>query len=126
MRGGRQLAAAGYAVEQASPGFAAGAAAARFEPDVMVVAAPTREGGDTLRAIRADRELADVPVVAVGLAAWRDNLRDAGAAAVAPPSVDGALVGAVTEALRGAAPRPGTRARSPRRAARPRRAGPGD
>src|SRR5512145_1133212 len=28
----RQLAASGYAAEQASPGFAAGAAAARFEP----------------------------------------------------------------------------------------------
>src|SRR5690242_8167922 len=35
----RQLAAGGYAVEQASCGFAAGAAAARFEPELIVLAA---------------------------------------------------------------------------------------
>jgi excisionase family DNA binding protein len=125
----RQLAAAGYAVEQASPGFAAGATAARYEPDVVVVAAPARGGGDTLPALRADRELAHVPVVAVGLAAWSDDLREAGAAAVAPPSVDGALARAVEEALRGASPRPGSRARTARRAAgsaRPRRGGRAD
>jgi excisionase family DNA binding protein len=115
----RQLAAEGYAVEQASPGFAAGAAAARYEPDVVVLAAPSRDGGETLRAIRADRELEDVPVVAVGLSAWKDELRAAGAAAVAAPSLDGALAGAVAEALRDAAPRPG--ARVAKRPARPRR-----
>jgi excisionase family DNA binding protein len=125
----RQLAAAGYAVEQASPGFAAGATAARYEPDVMVVVAPNREGGETLRAVRADRELAEVPVVAVGLAAWKEDLGAAGAAAVAPPSVDGALAAAVAEALRGTAPRPGGRSRAVRgsaRPARPRRGGADD
>lgn len=106
----RQLAAEGYAVEQASPGFAAGAAAARYEPDVVVVAPPTADGGETLRAVRADRELASVPVVALGLAAWKDDLEAAGAAAVAPPSVDGSLVEAVAKALRTAAPRPGAAA----------------
>src|SRR6516225_8681780 len=33
----RQLAQAGFAMEQASPGFPAGAAAARFAPDVIVL-----------------------------------------------------------------------------------------
>jgi len=125
----RQLAAQGYAVEQSSPGFAAGAAAARYEPDVIVLAAPSRDGGDTLPAIRADRELAEVPVVAVGLSAWKDDLRAAGAAAVASPSVDGAIAGAVEEALRGASPRPGARSRPARGgpgSARPRRGGAGD
>src|SRR5512145_21311 len=60
----RQLVAAGYAVEQASPGFAAGAAAARFEPDVLVVQPDAPEGGDAVRGPRADRELAGTPVVA--------------------------------------------------------------
>src|SRR5512138_2875988 len=53
----RQLVAAGYAVEQASPGFAAGAAAARFGPDVLVVHAAAADGGDVLLALRLDREL---------------------------------------------------------------------
>lgn len=125
----RQLAAEGYAVEQASPGFAAGATAARYAPDVVVVAAAGKDGGETLRAVRADRELAEVPVVAIGLAAWKDDLRAAGAAAVAPPSVDGALAGAVREALRGASTRPGGKVRSaprPARPARPRRGKTGD
>src|SRR5512133_1918619 len=57
----RQLVAAGYAVEQASPGFAAGAAAARFTPDVLVVQPDCPEGGDVIRGPRSDRELAEVP-----------------------------------------------------------------
>src|SRR5512142_31167 len=59
----RQLAAGGYAVEQASPGFTAGAAAARFEPELVVVVATAADGGADLAAIRCDRELAAVPIV---------------------------------------------------------------
>src|SRR5512139_1708854 len=70
----RLLAAAGYAAEQASPGFAAGAASARFEPDVLVLQAEAPDGGDVLRALRLDRELASVPVVGVGRAEWLDGL----------------------------------------------------
>src|SRR5512145_582138 len=70
----RQLAAAGYAVEQASPGFAAGAAAARFEPDVLVVQPDGPDGGDAVHGPRADRELAAVPVVAVAPRAWHEPL----------------------------------------------------
>src|SRR5512140_2309192 len=69
----RQLVAAGYAVEQASPGFAAGAAAARFGPDVLVVQPDAPDGGDGVRGPRSDRELAEVPVVAVAPAAWHER-----------------------------------------------------
>jgi excisionase family DNA binding protein len=96
----RQLAAAGYAVDQASPGFAAGAAAARFEPDVVVLYVPAADGGEVLRGLRADRELSGVPVVAVGHRDWLDALREAGcAAAVARPTTDGALHDALAAAL---------------------------
>ena len=60
----RQLAAGGYAVEQASPGFAAGAAAARFQPDLFILAAPSADGGDLLSGLSANRELGSVPVLA--------------------------------------------------------------
>src|SRR5574342_741829 len=73
----RQLAAAGYAVEQASPGFAAGAAAARFQPDLVVVTAASADGGELLSGLRADRELATVPVLGVGIPAWRESLASA-------------------------------------------------
>ena len=63
----RQLVAAGYAVEQTSPGFAAGAAAARFAPDVLVVRPEGPDGGDVVRGPRSDRELAEVPVIEVHL-----------------------------------------------------------
>ncbi len=97
----RQLAAAGYAVEQASPGFAAGAAAARFEPHAVVLHAGSPDGGETLRSLRADRELAAVPVIALAHADWGEALREAGcAAAIARPPVDGALAGAVEAVLR--------------------------
>lgn len=100
----RQLAAAGFAVEQASPGYAAGAAAARFEPHAVVLHAEAPDGGEMLRALRADRELAEVPVVGVAHPAWLEGLRDAGcAASVAHPPVDGALAGAVEGVLRGGA-----------------------
>jgi excisionase family DNA binding protein len=96
----RQLVAAGYAVEQASPGFAAGATAARFAPDVVVVQPEAPDGGDAVRGPRADRELAEVPVIAVAPRTWQDPLAAAGCAAVvvAPPT-DGALAAEVERVL---------------------------
>ncbi len=78
----RQLAALGWAVEVASPGFAAGAALARFRPHLAVLLAPGPDGGETLRALRSDREAGATPVVAIGLPAWGEALRAAGATAV--------------------------------------------
>jgi len=96
----RQLAAAGFAVEQASPGFSAGAAAARYEPDAFLLHASAPDGGEALRGIRADRELGSVPVVAVGRPGWREALAEAGCAeAVGHPPEDGALAAAVQRAL---------------------------
>jgi excisionase family DNA binding protein len=96
----RILAAAGYAVEQASPGFAAGAAAARFEPDVLVVQPDAPDGGEAVRGPRSDRELAEVPVVAVAPRAWHEPLAAAGCAAIveAPPP-GGALAEEVARVL---------------------------
>jgi excisionase family DNA binding protein len=114
----RLLAASGYAADQASPGFAAGAAAARFEPDVVVLQADGDDGGDVLRALRLDRDLSAVPVVGIGRSEWLDRLRAAGCAvAISGPVGEGALPDAVAEALRGAAPvrRGGERGRTPRR-----------
>jgi excisionase family DNA binding protein len=119
----RQLAASGYAVEQASPGFAAGAAAARFEPDVLVVHAEAPDGGESVRAARSDRELAPIPVVALAPAEWAEALAEAGcAAALATPPGDGALAAAVDAVVRAADPRGSTAngAAAPRRRA-PRR-----
>jgi excisionase family DNA binding protein len=96
----RQLAEAGYAVEQSSPGFAAGAAAARFQPDAVVLLAESPDGGETLAALRLDRDLADVPVVAVGAAEWVARLQGAGChSALARPTGDGALAAALAQAL---------------------------
>jgi excisionase family DNA binding protein len=99
----RQLVAAGYAVEQTSPGFAAGAAAARYEPDAVLLHASAPDGGEVLRGLRADRELASVPVVALGAPEWRDELTEAGASeAIVRPPGDGQVVAAVGRALQGA------------------------
>ncbi len=96
----RQLAEAGFAVEQGSPGFAAGATAARFQPEVVILLAASPDGGADLAALRSDRELAAVPIVGVGLAAWTEHLVDAGCAAVLPRVLtDGALARAAAEAL---------------------------
>ncbi len=96
----RQLAAAGYAVEQASPGFPAGAAAARFQPEVVVLLAGSSDGGPDLSAVRCDRDLGGIPVVAVGQAAGMEELTRAGCAiALARPLADGALARAAAEAL---------------------------
>ncbi len=120
----RQLAAAGYAVEQASPGFAAGAAAARFEPDVFLLEAPAPDGGEVLRALKLERDFAGVPVVAVGRGEWAEALRDAGCAvAVGGPLGDGALAEAVGRALEEAAARrgePAARGKPRTRRTRPR------
>ncbi len=119
----RQLAAAGYAVEQSSPGFAAGAAAARFEPDVFVLEAPSPDGGDELRALRRERDFCGVPVVGIGRGDWAEALRAAGCAVVlGGPLGDGALAAAVGRAFEDATPqrrretarRPRARARRPR------------
>ena len=111
----RQLAEGGYAVEQASPGFAAGAAAARFQPDLVVVAAASPEGSEAVAALRADRELSAVPVVAVGLSEWAERLTAAGCNAVLTrPLPDGALLEAAGEALgnvNGGSTRRGSRSR---------------
>jgi excisionase family DNA binding protein len=111
----RQLAEAGYAVEQASPGFAAGAAAARFQPDLIVVAGTSSDGSDAVSALRADRELSAVPVVGIGLSEWAERLSAAGCNAVLTrPLTDGALLEAVGAALSssgGASPRRSPRSR---------------
>jgi excisionase family DNA binding protein len=96
----RQLAQAGFAVEQASNGFAAGAAAARFQPDLVVLSAPSPDGGEVLAGLRADRELGGVPVLAIGLADWMDTLLDAGCSMALPrPLAEGALTKATTDLL---------------------------
>jgi excisionase family DNA binding protein len=116
----RQLSAHGFAAEQASPGFAAGAVAARFDPDVFVVQAASPDGGEPVRSVRLDRELAEVPIVALGRPEWLDDLRTAGCAeVVAMPLADGALPDAVSRALAVAAPRGA--GRDPATAGKPRR-----
>jgi len=112
----RQLAQAGFAVEQASPGFAAGAAAARFAPEAVVVHAPTPDGGETLRAVRADRELGPVPLLALGPSPWAETLRAAGAIPLGVPAPQGALAEAVAGLFQVSARRaPGGRRPRPRR-----------
>lgn len=96
----RQLDEAGFAVEQASPGFAAGAAAARFQPDVVVLLAEGPDGGEVLAGLRADSELGSAPVVAVGPADWKARLEAQGCAAVlSRPLPGGALAAAASRAL---------------------------
>jgi len=108
----RQLASAGYAVEQCSPGYAAGAAVARFVPDAVVLAASAADGGETLGALLADREAGEPAVVAVAQADWCEALRARGCReAIARPLGAGALAEAVARALGGPAPK---RRRSPR------------
>jgi excisionase family DNA binding protein len=96
----RQLAHAGFAVEQASPGFAAGVAVARFAPDVVVLHAAAPDGGETLRGLCSDVETAAIPVVGVGAADWSEALSRAGCAAVLRrPIEEGVLEQAVQAVL---------------------------
>jgi CheY-like chemotaxis protein len=96
----RQLAQAGYAVEQASNGFAAGAAAARFQPDLVILSAGSADGGEVLAGLRADRELGSLPILAIGLADWIDPLLGAGCSmALARPLAEGALIKATGDLL---------------------------
>lgn len=95
----RQLAQAGFAVEQASPGFRAGAAAARFLPEALVVHATQRDGGETLRDLRADRELGKVPVIALAPLEWADDLSAAGAIPVGAPPGEQKVCEAVSNSL---------------------------
>ncbi|HTN50867.1 MAG TPA: helix-turn-helix domain-containing protein [Anaeromyxobacter sp.] len=102
----RQLAAAGYAVEQSSPGFAAGAAAARFEPDAVVLVPSAADGGEPLRELRADRLLGAVPVVALAPADWTAALLEAGCTRAVARAAAGQLAATVGEALAAAGVRP--------------------
>jgi len=112
----RQLAAAGYAVEQVSPGFAAGAACARFAPDVLVMHADGPAGEESIRAAGRDRDLAAVPVVALGRPERTEDLGDAGCAAtLVAPLRNGLLAETVEQVLRAAAPRLGRREATPAR-----------
>jgi excisionase family DNA binding protein len=89
----RQLAAGGFAIDQASPGFAAGASLARFVPDLVILGASGPDGGESLSGLRADRELGSVPVLGIGRPEWVVTLSAAGCTEVlVPPLADGTLV----------------------------------
>jgi excisionase family DNA binding protein len=115
------------------PDELAGAAPARQKVLVVDVSGPAREGSarklaaagfaveQELRGLREDRELAHVPVVAIGPAGWREALLEAGCTeALARPPSDAQL----GEALRRALSRPEPDPRS-ERTARTGRARPG-
>ncbi|BDG08866.1 hypothetical protein AMPC_19790 [Anaeromyxobacter paludicola] len=111
----RQLAAAGWDVEQASPGFAAGAAAARYQPDAVVVSAGEDGAADVVADVRADRELAEARLVAICHAGLAEQLATAGCDAVlARPLASGALAERLA-ALFGPAPASPAAARRARR-----------
>lgn len=74
----QQLSAAGYEVRETPPGFSAGAATVRFQPDVVILDAEWPGSGETLEGLRADPELAAIPVVVVGRADWLERLDAAG------------------------------------------------
>ena len=96
----RQLEAAGLTARTALPGFAAGAQAARLDPDLVVLVDPPSDGGGTLAGLRSDLAFQAVPVVAAARPENAAGLRAAGCAAVlASPIPDGVLVAAVTQAL---------------------------
>jgi excisionase family DNA binding protein len=118
----RQLSQAGWAVEAAAAGFSAGAALARFQPHLVLLLSTRADGGETLAALKADREAGATPVLALGRAAWQAALRQAGAGAALPFPPDGRALLEAAEALAGGAPvrPPGSRAR-PRKPAAPRR-----
>jgi excisionase family DNA binding protein len=96
----RTLEAAGFSVEAAPQGFAAGLAAARFAPDVVVLLATDPDGGDTLSGLRRDDGLSSIPVVAVSAAEWAPRLRAAGCTVMLPHAAgDGSLAAAALQVL---------------------------
>jgi CheY-like chemotaxis protein len=100
----RQLQEAGIVAQPSGPGFAAGLAAARFSPDVVVLVDPPADGGDTLSGLRSDAGLATVPVVAAARAEHVPRLRAVGCELVlASPIPDGALADAASQAVATAA-----------------------
>jgi excisionase family DNA binding protein len=103
----RQLQAAGMVAQPASPGFAAGLAAARFSPDVVVLVDPPGNGGDTLAGLRSDASLGSVPVIAAARVEHVQGLRAVGCELVlASPIPDGALAEAAAQAVATAAATP--------------------
>jgi CheY-like chemotaxis protein len=105
-------------VELCSPGFAAGAALARYQPHVLLLLATQPDGGETLAALRADREAGATPVVAVGHTDWRRELEAAGATEVLarpldPDALAAALAQAAGPGLAGTVAAVGTAASSP-------------
>ena len=97
----RQLASAGYAVEQASPGFAAGAAVARFDPDVLVVLAPSPDGVEVAaRRARSTASCRRCRWSASGVPRGSTrSARRAAPVALAAPLADAALADAVAGLL---------------------------
>lgn len=95
-----ELAAAGVSVQRARAGFAAGLAAARSAPDVVVLVDPPPNGGDTLAGLREDEGLATLPVVAAARPEHAVGLRAAGCTLVlVSPIAAGALADAASRAL---------------------------
>ncbi len=107
----RQLQEAGLVAQPASPGFAAGLAAARFSPDVVVLVDPPADGGETLAGLRRDAGLVLVPVVAAARAEHVQRLQAVGCDLVlASPIPDGALAAAAFQAVATAVAAPRRRA----------------
>jgi len=96
----KEFALIGFTAEESALGFAAGAAAARLQPDLVVLFANAPDGGETLTGLRADSELVAVPVLAVAPAEWAMRLQAAGCAAAIPtPVEDGAMTAAAAQLL---------------------------
>lgn len=96
----RQLQEAGIVAQPAGPGFAAGLAAARLSPDVVVLVDPPADGGETLASLRCDGALSAIPVVAAARAEHAQRLRSVGCDLVlASPIPDGALAAAASQAV---------------------------
>ena len=103
----RQLQEAGIVAQPAGPGFAAGLAAARLSPDVVVLVDPPADGGETLAGIRCDVGLAAIPVVAAARAEHAQPLRALGCDLVlASPIPDGAIAAAAFQVVATAAATP--------------------
>ena len=107
----RQLAAADVTPQPARPGFAAGAAASRSAPDLVLLVDPPPDGGDTLAGLRADAAFLQVPILAVARAEHAARLRASGCSLVlVSPVAEGQLAAAVTHVLAVVAAAPRRRA----------------